>query len=136
MLEGDDQCGKTSLLNMYYLRFVDKYMYPIIIQGKNLINDNLDKIIGKAFDDQYCSEDKEKYLQNGMEKKILIVDDFDECPLNDTCKKKLIDQFLNRFSKVIITTKENENVASSYFLMEKKKTLAAHIKPLGHGEEE
>ena len=21
MLEGDDQCGKTSLLNMYYLRF-------------------------------------------------------------------------------------------------------------------
>ena len=132
MLEGDDQCGKTSLLNMYYLRFVDKYMYPIIIQGKNLINDNLDKIIGKAFDDQYCSEDKEKYLQNGMEKKILIVDDFDECPLNDTCKKKLIDQFLNRFSKVIITTKENENVASSYFLMEKKKTLAAHIKPLGH----
>lgn len=51
MLEGDDQCGKTSLLNMYYLRFVDKYMYPIIIQGKNLINDNLDKIIGKAFDD-------------------------------------------------------------------------------------
>ena len=53
MLEGDDQCGKTSLLNMYYLRFVDKYMYPIIIQGKNLINDNLDKIIGKAFDDQY-----------------------------------------------------------------------------------
>ena len=132
MLEGDDQCGKTSLLNMYYLRFVDKYMYPIIIQGKNLINDNLDKIIGKASDDQYCSEDKEKYLQNGMEKKILIVDDFDECPLNDTCKKKLIDQFLNRFSKVIITTKENENVASSYFLMEKKKTLAAHIKPLGH----
>ena len=132
MLEGDDQCGKTSLLNMYYLRFVDKYMYPIIIQGKNLINDNLDKIIGKAFDDQYCSEDKEKYLQNGVEKKILIVDDFDECPLNDTCKKKLIDQFLNRFSKVIITTKENENVASSYFLMEKKKTLAAHIKPLGH----
>ena len=132
MLAGDDQCGKTSLLNMYYLRFVDKYMYPIIIQGKNLINDNLDKIIGKAFDDQYCSEDKEKYLQNGMEKKILIVDDFDECPLNDTCKKKLIDQFLNRFSKVIITTKENENVASSYFLMEKKKTLAAHIKPLGH----
>ena len=42
MLEGDDQCGKTSLLNMYYLRFVDKYMYPILIKGKNLINDNLD----------------------------------------------------------------------------------------------
>jgi len=132
MLEGDDQCGKTSLLNMYYLRFVDKYMYPVLIQGKNLVNDNIDKIIGKAFDEQYCSEDKEKYLQNDTEKKILLVDDFDECQLNDTIKKKVIDQFLNRFSKVIITTKENENVASSYFLMEKKNTLAARIKPLGH----
>lgn len=132
MLEGDDQCGKTSLLNMYYLRFVDKYMYPVLIKGKSLVNDNIDKIIGKAFEEQYCSKDKEKYLQNDTKKKILIVDDFDECQLSDTSKKKLIDQFLIRFGKVIITTKENENVASSYFLMEKKNTLAARIKPLGH----
>lgn len=132
MLEGDDQCGKTSLLNMYYLRFVDKYMYPILIKGKNLINDNLDKIIGKAFNEQYCSEDQEKYLQNNKERKILLVDNLDESKLNDTNKKRIIDQFLNRFNKVIITTKENENVASSYFLMEKKNTLAARIKPLGH----
>lgn len=132
MLEGDDQCGKTSLLNMYYLRFVDKYMYPVFIQGKNLVNDNLDKIIGKAFDEQYCSEDKEKYLQYDTEKKILIIDDFDECQLNDASKKILIDQFLNRFCKVIITSKENENVTSSYFLIEKKNTFAARIRPLGH----
>lgn len=132
MLEGDDQCGKTSLLNMYYLRFIDKYMYPVLIKGKSLVNDKIDKIIGKAFDEQYCSKDKEKYLQNNTKKKILIVDDFDECQLNDTDKKKLIDQFLIRFSKVIITTKENENVVSSYFLMEKKNTFAARIKPLGH----
>lgn len=132
MLEGDDQCGKTSLLNMYYLRFIDKYMYPILIKGKNIVNNNIDKIIGKAFDEQYCSNDKEKYLQYDTKKKILIVDDFDECQLNDTIKKKLIDQFLVRFGKVIITTKENENVVSSYFLMEKKNTLAARIKPLGH----
>lgn len=117
---------------MYYLRFVDKYMYPVLIKGKSLVNDNIDKIIGKAFEEQYCSKDKEKYLQNDTKKKILIVDDFDECQLSDTSKKKLIDQFLIRFGKVIITTKENENVASSYFLMEKKNTLAARIKPLGH----
>ena len=121
MLEGDDQCGKTSLLNMYYLRFVDKYMYPVLIKGKSLVNDNLDKIIGKAFNEQYCSEDQEKYLQNNKERKVLLVDDFDECQLNDTSKKKVIDQILKiRFSKVIITTRENENVASSYFLMERR----------------
>lgn len=132
ILEGDNQCGKTSLLNMYYLRFVDKYMYPVLIQGRDIVNDNLDKIIGKAFNKQYYSEDQEKYLLNNKERKILLVDNFDECQLNDTYKKKIIDQFLIRFSKVIITTKENENVVSSYFLMEKEKTLAARIKSLGY----
>ena len=131
MLEGDDQCGKTSLLNMYYLRFVDKYLYPLYVKGKN-INENIDKVLGNAFVDQYSSEDKEKYSQYDKERKVLLVDNFDECLLNDTLKKKVIDQMLERFSKVIITTKENEGVSSSYFLMEKKETLMARIKPLGH----
>ena len=131
MLEGDDQSGKSSLLNMYYLRFVDKYMYPLFVKGKN-INDNLDKVLGNAFSEQYNSEDKEKYSQYDKEHKVLLVDNFDECQLNDTAKKKVIDQMLDRFSKVIITTKENEGVSSSYFLMEKKETLMARIKPLGH----
>lgn len=41
VLEGDDQCGKTSLLNMLYLQYVEKYLYPILIEGKNLINENI-----------------------------------------------------------------------------------------------
>lgn len=131
MLEGDDQSGKTSLLNMYYLRFVDNYMYPLLVKGKN-INDNLDKVLGNAFAAQYISDDKEKYSQYDKDHKVLLVDDFDECQLNDTAKKKVIDQMIERFGKVIITTKENEGVSSSYFLMEKKGTLMARIKPLGH----
>lgn len=131
MLEGDDQSGKTSLLNMYYLRFVDKYMYPLFIKGK-YISENLDKVLVNAFAEQYNSEDKEKYAQYDKERKVLLVDNFDECQLNDTTKKIIIDKMLDRFSKVIITTKENEGVSSSYFLMEKKETLMARIKPLGH----
>ena len=46
-------------------------MYPVLIKGKSLVNDNLDKIIGKAFNEQYCSEDQEKYLQNNKERKVL-----------------------------------------------------------------
>lgn len=132
MLEGDDQSGKTSLLNMFYLRFVDKYMFPLFIKGKDIVNDNLDKIIGKAFDEQYSKEGHEKYSQYNKEKKILLIDNFDECKLNDTSKKKIIDQLIERFDKVIITTRENENVSSSYFLIEKKDALVARIKPLGH----
>ena len=132
MLEGDDQSGKTSLLHMYYLRFVDKYKYPILVKGKNIINENLDKIIGLAFSEQYNGNEREKFVQYDLKRKVLLVDNFDECQLNETVKKKMIDQLLGRFSKVIITTKENENVASSYFLMGKKETMMARIKPLGH----
>ena len=131
MLEGDDQSGKTSLLNMYYIRFVDKYMYPVFVKGKN-INENLDKFIGRAFSGQYLGNDLEKYAQYERMKKILLIDNFDECELNDTAKKKLINQLIERFYKVIITTRENEGMSSSYFLMEKKETLMARIKPLGH----
>ena len=132
MLEGDDQCGKTSLLNMYYLHYVDKYMYPILINGKSITSSNLEKIISKAFTEQYNGDEQEKYYQYGKERKILLVDNFDECQLNDTIKKKIIDRLIDQFNKVIITTKENENVSSSFFLMEKKDTFAARIKPLGH----
>ena len=131
MLEGDDQSGKTSLLNMYYLGLVDKYLYPLFVKGKN-ITDNLDKVLENAFSEQYNIEDKDKYNQFDKEHKILLVDNFDECQLNDSTKKKVIDQMIDRFSKVIITNKENEGVSSSYFLMEKKDTLIARIKPLGH----
>lgn len=132
MLEGDDQSGKTCLLNMYYLRFVDRYMYPLFIKGKHIINDNLDKIIGRAYADQYKADDLEKYTQYDRDRKILLIDNFDECQLNDTNKKKVIDILVDRFNKVIITTRENENVSSSFFLMEKKDALKARIKPLGH----
>lgn len=132
MLEGDDQSGKSSLINMYYLRFVDKYMYPILVKGNKLSKDNVDKMIGDAFEEQYIGDDKEKFIQYEKERKILLIDNFDESILNDTAKKSIIDQLLNRFQKVIITTRENENVSSSYFFMEKKDTLLARIKPLGH----
>lgn len=131
MLAGDDQSGKTSLLNMFYLRSVDRYSYPVLIKGKS-INDNIDKIISKSFAEQYCGEDQEKYAQFDKERRILLVDNFDECQLNDTSRKRVIDMLLDRFNKVIITTKENENVASSFFLLEKKDALIARIKPLGH----
>ena len=130
-LVGDDQSGKTSLLNMYYQCLVDRYMYPLLIKGKTLVK-NLDKVICKSFEEQYNDNNKEKYVQYDKKRKVLLVDNFDECKLDDTEKKKVIDQLLERFSKVIITIKENEGVSSSYFLMDKKETLLARIKPLGH----
>lgn len=51
--------------------------------------------------------------------KILLVDNFNECPLDDKSKNIIIDRFMKRFDKVIITTRENENVVFSYFLFER-----------------
>lgn len=132
MLEGDDQSGKTSLLNMFYLRFVDKYMYPVLIKGNHITSDNLDKIIENAFAEQYNNDEKEKYNLYDKSCKVLLIDNFDECTLNDTIKKCIIDRFIDRFHKVIITNRENENLLSSYYIMEKKDTMLARIKPLGH----
>jgi len=132
MLEGDDQSGKTSLLSMFYIQLVERYEYPVLVKGKNMLDDNLDRIISGAFSEQYSGSDIGKYAQYDWERKVLLIDNFDECPLSDTVKKKIINQLMDRFHKVIITTRESEHVSSSYFLMEKKDTLLARIKPLGH----
>ncbi len=132
ILEGDNQSGKSSLLNMIYLCFVDRYLYPILIEGKHIVNDKLDKIIANAFALQYNSNEYERYSQYDKTCKIMLIDNFDECILNDTAKNNIINRLLERFHKVILTTKENEKGISSYYLMEKKDALLARIKPLGH----
>lgn len=132
MLEGDDQCGKTSLLNMYYLRSVERYYYPLMVKGRDIGNGKIDRFLGKAFAEQYDKQQWERYVQHDVAKKILFIDNFDECQLNEQGKRELIDRLSERFHKLIITTKENESVSSSYFLMQRKDTLMARIKPLGH----
>ena len=53
ILEGGNQCGKTSLCHMYYMSLAGAHKYPLMMSGKDINNDNLRRILRNAYDKQY-----------------------------------------------------------------------------------
>ncbi len=134
ILEGGNQCGKTSLCHMYYMSLANSHKYPLLLSGKDINNDNLKRILRNAYDKQYMPEfaDYEKYEQYDKSAKVLLLDNFDKCKLSRGVKEKMIKDLLLQFSRVIITVKEDKFIVESQKYFDKDKTALYHIKSFGY----
>lgn len=134
ILEGGNQCGKTSLCHMYYMALVNVHKYPLMVSGKDINNDNLKRILRNAYDKQYMSEfaDYDKYEQYNKSAKVLLLDNFDKCKLNRDVKEKMIKDLLLQFSRVIITVREDKFIVESQKYFDKDATVLYHIKSFGY----
>ena len=114
ILEGDNQSGKTSLLNMLYLGFYRKGIYPILLQGKDLKRSDITSLLRREYKNQYLSKEYsfEKYFQLDKEKRVLLIDNFDSSELNNVGKSKLLDNALNNFDKIIAINGQQLNIKS------------------------
>ncbi|WP_019541037.1 metallophosphoesterase [Proteiniphilum acetatigenes] len=130
-LEGDAQSGKTSLLNMLYLNFLDKYKYPILLDAKNLMKYEENKTIKKLFEEQYEVADFEAYLQYDKEKKILIIDNLQNFTYNAATLINIIKNLQLHFSQIIIGT-TSIFTFSSALNAEFKEINYYYIQPLGY----
>ncbi len=54
ILEGESQVGKSSLLSRLLLASYEKGLYPILLDGSKIHNDNFEKSIKEAFNSQYA----------------------------------------------------------------------------------
>ena len=134
ILEGGNQCGKTSLCHIYYKTLLDAHKYPLMLGGKEVNNDNLKRILRNAYERQYLPEfaDYEKYEQYEKSDKVLLLDNFDKCKLARDVKEKIIKQLLLQFGKVIITVREDKFIVDSLNYFSKEATLLYHIKSFGY----
>lgn len=134
ILEGGNQCGKTSLCHMYYLALTNAHKYPLMFSGKDINNDNLKRILRNAYDKQYMPEfaDYEKYEQYDKSAKILLLDNFDKCKLSRDVKERIIKDLLLQFSRVIITVREDKFIVESQKYFDKDATVLYHIKSFGY----
>lgn len=134
ILEGGNQCGKTSLCNMYYMSLVAAHKYPLMLAGKHINNTNLSRILRNTYDKQYLSEfsDYDKYEQYDKADKVLILDNFDKCKLGRDIKEKMIKELLLQFGKVIITVREDKFIVDSLNYFSKESTALYHIKSFGY----
>lgn len=134
ILEGGSQCGKTSLCHMYYMSLTNAHKYPLMLNGKDINNDNLKRILRNAYDRQYMSEfaDYEKYEQYDKSAKVLLLDNFDLCKVARDVKERMIKNLLLQFSRVIITVREDKFIVESQKYFDKDATALYHIKSFGY----
>ena len=134
ILEGGNQCGKTSLCHMYYMSLTNAHKYPLMLSGKDINNDNLKRILRNAYDKQYMPEfaDYEKYEQYDKSAKVLLFDNFDKCKQGRDVKEKMIKSLLLQFSRVIITVREDKFIVESQKYFDKDQTVLYHIKSFGY----
>lgn len=132
VIDGESQVGKTSLLSMYFFKFYEKNIYPILLSGKNLSEPNIEKILKRTFKEQYDQDANfELYRQIEKSKKILLIDDFQECKFNILTTKDLLEHCSDQFEKIIITFDSSNSVLSNLKL-EAKNVHYYSIKPFGY----
>ncbi|GAB2651431.1 hypothetical protein GCM10027193_00840 [Arenimonas aestuarii] len=93
IVEGDDRSGCTSLLHQLYISYHSIGFAPVLIRGadiKHASNREIDSVLKRAIKAQYEDESVESVLQSPKAKKIILIDDFDECPLDDSTSRAAI----------------------------------------------
>jgi predicted MPP superfamily phosphohydrolase len=107
IIEGESQSGKSSLINMLYLKFADFNKYPLFIEASDFKKLDFDKVIQKAFENQYSTADNltyETFKQYNVEEKILFVDNLQDLNFNSKTVVTVIKELQSRFTHIIIGT--------------------------------
>ena len=109
LLIGAEKSGKTTLCRILFKELFMKGFIPIIIPGSDLkdcIENRLISNIKRAYENNYQSPTFTLYSQFEKSKKVLILDDFNYCPLNTKGKDRLLRLLMDRFETVILTANE------------------------------
>lgn len=132
IIDGESQIGKSSLVSMLCLKFYEKNINPIVLTGKDFKEPNIEKTVKKAFNNQYeKGSNYETFRQLDNKRKVLLVDDYQECNFNYEATKKLLDSCLTLFEKVIVMFDSSNSVLSTLRL---EYDIAKYytIKPFGY----
>jgi hypothetical protein len=129
ILEGDENAGKTRLLYQIYVAFHAKDYLPILIDGKKIKSSqsgDLVKLINAAVSEQYDKESIQAFERYDIRKKILLVDDFDQSPLQERFKANLYSYISKAFGARVLSVGENFGVGE-LFSGDKLQPLSEYI---------
>lgn len=104
IIEGENQSGKTSLINMLYKKAVEEEKYPLILDAKQIKNLNIELQEKLEFEKQYASDEIiwNKYKQHNKTEKLLFIDNFQEVKLTPKGIKEVISLLEIKYSKILI----------------------------------
>lgn len=98
----DEQQGKSSLLKIFYKKILaDRSYYPVFINGENVKEYEINKILKKEIKRQYnLTVDEYFELLGG---KAIFIDDIDKIKLNNRYQEDLFKELKNKFSCCFFT---------------------------------
>ncbi|WP_221644773.1 metallophosphoesterase [Listeria booriae] len=112
-IEGEKETGKTALLKQLYKRFgmTQNIIIPIRLDAADIKEkkslDRLDKLIEKEFNNQYRGDSYESFVQLDINRRAILIDDWNFCKLNKKGKKELLHLLTKKYGKIIIFAENN-----------------------------
>lgn len=107
--------GKSSLVKMIYLSFVDEQVCCVSVAGEEFTSADSNKInavVEKAFVQQYDLKYLEGFRQLPNEQKVIIIDDVDCMRIHGERRNSVIDYLYGCFGKVILMYRSEMDVHS------------------------
>lgn len=107
LIEGEEKSGKTSLLYQMYVKLFEKGFIPLLINGRDLKSSEtnlIDSTINKAIEKQYGLEKNILFNQTSRNKKILLIDDFDDSKIKSKPSQlNLLKELRKKFLCIVAT---------------------------------
>ena len=112
-IKGNKEYGKTALLKSLFINFYDEGCFPIILDIKDIhsaeelaIND----LIRKTYKSTYYNLNVDEVLHAEQNKRVCLVDNFDDIKITDKSQKQLLEYINNLFDIVILTVNNKNNM--------------------------
>lgn len=98
IISGTDRSGKTTLSKKLQVEQLGKANPYVLINGSDIRNVDIINNIKSHITEQF---EGSLYRESGFS---VIIDDFDECILNDSLKEKLIRTLLDSFNRLVLVS--------------------------------
>jgi len=103
IIEGENQSGKTSLLKMLFRKFYENGLYPLYIDGTEIVKTDVKYVLEKAYKSQYLDvQSFDQYLQLEKNRKVLLIDNLQKTKFNIPTTIQFIKDIKPLFERSII----------------------------------
>lgn len=108
-ITGEEKSGKSTLCKTIYKHYKLNGYVPVLVNGRDIKKSSIDdfnKVLYKAYNNQYSEESLDEFKQLPDNKKIIIIDDYDQNKLNNKFSLNLLANLDRYFDNIIITGNE------------------------------
>jgi len=104
---GDKDAGKTCLAKHTFRKLRDKKKVPLFIDGSDFTKKHTTRVkllesLSETFAATYKNSSWDLFLQLPQDRRVIIIDNFDKCPLNGAGKGAILEAISEDFSNIII----------------------------------